>query len=102
MGEWAEEGKPRLSLNLNLVTWARRRPGREEEPEFTMRKSPGTAAEVVSEAHAGWAAAMWELAPQASLRPRPSAGGEDMKAYVLQPACAVTRCSGRISRSKAG
>ena len=75
-GERAEEGKPRLSLNLNLVRGPGRRPGREERGAGVYHEEiprDGRRSGVRGRVRRGqWRCG--ELAPQASLRPRPSAG----------------------------
>lgn len=75
---------------------------KKEEPEFTMRKSPGTADEVVSEGACGAGSGDVGSSPR---KPPCAPGprlGEDMKAYVLQPAMRGHTVQCRISRSKGG
>lgn len=75
---------------------------KKEEPEFTMRKSPGTAAEVVSEGARGVGSGDVGSSPR---KPPCAPGprlGEDMKAYVLQPAMRGHTVQCRISRNKGG
>ncbi|XP_017918236.1 PREDICTED: tubby-related protein 2 isoform X1 [Capra hircus] len=75
---------------------------KKEEPEFTMRKSPGTADEVVSEGACSAGSGDVGSSPR---KPPCAPGprlGEDMKAYVLQPAMRGHTVQCRISRSKGG
>ncbi|XP_043292689.1 tubby-related protein 2 isoform X2 [Cervus canadensis] len=75
---------------------------KKEEPEFTMRKSPETGVEVVSEGAHGVGSGDVGSSPHTPpCAPGPRLG-EDMKAYVLRPAmrgCMVQCC---ISRDKSG
>uniref|UniRef100_A0AAA9TZM9 Tubby-like protein n=1 Tax=Bos taurus TaxID=9913 RepID=A0AAA9TZM9_BOVIN len=75
---------------------------KKEEPEFTMRKSPGTADEVVSEGARGAGSGDVGNSPRTPpCAPGPRLG-EDMRAYVLRPAMRGRTVQCRISRDKRG
>ncbi|OWK16512.1 TULP2, partial [Cervus elaphus hippelaphus] len=73
-----------------------------EEPEFTMRKSPETGVEVVSEGAHGVGSGDVGSSPHTPpCAPGPRLG-EDMKAYVLRPAMRGHMVQCCISRDKSG
>lgn len=75
---------------------------KKEEPEFTMRKSPETGVEVVSEGAHGVGSGDVGSSPHTPpCAPGPRLG-EDMKAYVLRPAMRGHMVQCCISRDKSG